>query len=244
MAASKALVERLTADKKLAEADEAIAAMIKSIEAEPREEVASKFGQFGDDSAIAAVKAQYLPIAEVLAEQGDLAEAKRHVQMAADAVTHAQSAGLVKWPQIAGVVMTTEDRRLGWCPHDAGESAGQRRPVVRGRQVGDAVPTRATCRRRSKLPVRLRRERVSDRASARRRQPFIGPGEVDAATKLLEGVDDLSERARAYAAAGRTMIEAGGGRQLADWIDASQSDIASTFACLGAAEALSQENVE
>lgn len=246
LAASKTLVERLTADKKVAEADEAIAAMVKSIEAEPREEVSSKFGQFGDDSAIAAVKAQYLPIAEVLAEQGDLAEAKRHVQMAADAVTALpESAGLVKWPQIAGVVMTQikigdlagARTTLAKVPASGGQSFAAAKLAAALADAGDVSAAVEVARQ---ITAGTGFGSSLGMAAA----AIYRAGEVDAATKLLEGIDDLSERARAYHVAGRTMIEAGGGKQLAAWIDANHSDLARTFACLGAAEALSQENIK
>ena len=138
-----------------------------------------------------------------------------------------------------------QNRRFGGCPQDTGESAGKlsadpmRPPSWRRRSR-----TRATRRRRSKLPSRSTTGTGFGSSLGLAAAAIYRAGEFDSATKLLEGIDDLSERARAYLAAGRSMIEGGGGKQLAAWIDANQSDLARTFACLGAAEALSQENVK
>ncbi len=192
------------------------------------------------------MKAQYLPIAEVLVEQGNLAEAKRHVQMAADAVTaQPESAGLVKWMQIVGVVQTQikvgdlagARKTLAKVPASHGQSLAAAKLAIALADSGDVSAAVEVARQ---ITAGMGFGSSLGMAAA----AIYRAGEFDAATKLLEGIDDLSERARAYHAAGRNLIEAGGGKQLAAWLDANQGDLARTFACLGAAEALSQDDVE
>lgn len=246
LAVSMKLIERLTAEKKLAEADDAIAETVKLIQSEPREELISKFGRFGDDSAVASVKALYLPIAEVMAAEGDLAGAKQHIQMAASVlVSLPESATLVKWIGCARLVSTQI-------------------------KVGDLNGARETL---AKLPAGFGRANPAGNLSAALADsgdvksaievaqsiaPGVGSGtslaiaaaalcragNCGAANSLIEGITDAAERGRAYQALGHRLVESGDGEKLADWLDAVKSDEASTFASLGAAEVLGQEQAQ
>ena len=98
-----------------------------------------------------------------------------------------------------------QDRRFSRCPRDAGESAGQfgGRSLAVGRlatALADAGDAAAAVEVAHQITAGTGFDQSVGMAAA----AIYRAGEVDSATKLLEGIDDLSERARAYHVAGRT----------------------------------------
>jgi tetratricopeptide (TPR) repeat protein len=237
----KQLIEKLTAVQKIDEAEAAIEAMVAVIKQSPRPTATSKFGQYGDSFEIASARAQYLPLASILAKRNDLAEARRCIARAAEPILQLPpESGLGKGMLLVQLVSTQAE--IG----DLKDARRSLEEIKEGfpRSMAASVLAPAFVKA-GDVPSALQVAALIDNLPSGKGtyveatvKELIRSGDVAAAKQAFADLGDSAAEAKSYRAAGRTMLETHRGDELYQWLPDMPSDVARAFACIGAAEGL------
>ncbi len=213
--------------------------MVKTIKASPRKPSPSKFGKFNDAVAVVTAQAKYLQTAKALAQKGDRKGSLLRVARARKAITDLPNeAGLGKFLLVAGLVRSEIEigdlsgarSTLGQLKTDFSRSTAAAAVAVALIKSGD-VKSGLQVAEMITAPIG-RGEAMGNVASA-----LLHAKELRATKELLRKLGDASDDARAFRAAGATMMELGLGAELHQWVGEMTSNVARAYLCLGAADA-------
>ena len=235
------LVEKSTAEKKTDEAEAVITAMVEIVEESPRPPVRSKFGNYDDNVAIAEVKAQYLPVARLLAEKEDMKGASRRIAWAAEPILELPStSGLGKGMLVIQLVNTQVE---------VGDLEGARQSLEEIEEgfirSMPAAGLAAVFAKTGDLTAALEMVALVDKQSKGNGsylgsvvRELIRSNQIPAAKQVLGEMSQPVAQKRSYCAAGRAMLETHRSEELYQWLPDMPTDVARAAACIGAAEGL------
>ena len=228
----------------IAAAEATIGAMVKTIQAFPRESEKSKFGEFDDAVALAVVQSNYLAVAEALAKKGDREGSLLRLAQARKSV-----AGL---PEQAGLAKAILARKLVTTEVSLGDFDGARaslqhsgfsKSALAG-QVAAGLIKSGDVKSGLEVAELITEPRSKGLATGQVASELLRVGETTAAKTLLGKLSDSAEDVLAFMEAGSVLATLGRETELQQWLDEITSNAARVYLCIGAAESLRSDGAK